>query len=504
MLMKLFKKSKEKKKKTLSDKAKEERKQKIKKIVKRVLDILVYGFAIFMIFGLLLGSCNSRSKVVSAYYHNDNGYTSLNSVVVGGNTTLRYYYDYNYNKTFPNFTTHLACYRNSTATTINLGLVYIDNDFAIDDTSFHYLGLRFFGSSSSTSSKYVYYLRNNGEPEVVSVPFLEVYTSTINVLRADILTSLFSGAYTFSPVSDTSFDALLYKFLVYYFGELGYNRITYDFPVNVSELSYLFVDSIQETNLIENGYFFKNDNFPSDYEVVSTNPTRYGALTTIYNVFVGSFRSNGVYYSGIDFHFTSVFGNTTHNNPFNTHRRFHMKGSINRYISSDDEFYRGYWYLDSIHYTTSTIDTIVWRSSSETSDSDGSDTFINVDFNNANWVGDTYYSSTQYRSLYIYYALAFSTGSGLYPFNEYFPQLNNFSFADFLNFIGEAYPSGNVGVPQDNTSPFTSVFSWLKSALSGIMPLFGYMLIPGISIGTLIMVPITMTIILFVVKLFKR
>lgn len=494
MLMKLFKKSIEKKKKPLSDKAKEERKQKIKKIVKRVLDILVYGFTIFMIFGLLVGSCNSRAKVVSAYYHTDNGYTSLPSVIVDNtSTSLRYYYDYNSSKTFPSWSTLFSVLPGTNA----FGLVRLENSISVDGDNLVYLQ-----AFHHPSGYYTLSLRTDDDvfPQA-NIVLIEVYTDRINVARPDLFTAIFNGNYRVFVNNHTTNNDNFFRWLAYYFGELGYNRITYSFPLNIASLGYLFVNSDNNDTLIENGYFFKNSEF--DFSIDYDETPYPLQVSVIYNVFVGSFRVNGVYYSTISFNFSSVYGaRLTENNRANI--AYYMPGS-DTYINSLNEFYKGYWYIDSITYSGFGNSTLVYRTFNEISGgtATGQGLSWRYDFVN-NWVGDSYYSSSPYRDLYIYYVYDALSGSVHHPFTDYFPQLSLYTYADFLNYIGDAYPSGNAGVPSDTSAPFTSVFEWLKIALAGAMPFFGYTLLPGITIGTLIMIPITMSIILFVVKLFKR
>lgn len=495
--MKLFKK-KQKNKKPLTDKAKQEKKDKTKRIIKRVLDILVYGFAFFMIFGLLLGSCNTKAKSGSAYYHSDTGYTSINGVVVTDSTTttLRYYYDYNYKKTFPKWLTLFDIFP---TLDINTGfpVVKLSVPLTIDNVVYNYLALKR-DSYALGGYSYSYVLSSNPfKTSGSKITIITLTTNDIFISRSDLLTSLFSGSYVFEPylISVTN-NSNWFRYLTYYFGELGYNRITYSFPINVSRLAYLFVNSDNTENLIENGYFFKNDNFPTIEDNIG--------VTTFENILIGSFRCNGVYYSSIRFAFSSVFGKMYYDNDFYD-VKYLMPGSsnIDDYVPSWNEFYQGYWYIDKIYFENADISQLVWSAfRTQITPYPGNDYFL-LSYGGS-WVGDTAYSSSPYRDLFIYYVESALTGPIAYPFNDNYPQLTGMSFADFINFIGEAYPSGNTGAPTDTTAPFTSVFEWLRIALAGAMPMFGYTVIPGITIGTLIMVPITMSIILFVVKLFKR
>lgn len=490
--MKLF--SKDKKKKPLTDKAKSEHKARIKHIVKIVLDILMYGFAILMAFALAVGgACSPKTKSASAYYHNDNGYTSINSVVVNNDstTTLRYYYDFNFKKTFPDFSTIFDCFASQ-----SIGSYYLaelGEVYTLDSLEYTHIGLYRF----DTFEYHYRLISNRGASDIT---FVTLYRNDIGINRSDILTGLFNGVRVIKPVSN---NYNWFRYLTYYFGELGYNRITYSFPINISRLAYLFVNSDNTDNLIENGYFFKNYTFPFEDNGQSTRMQSYTE-----SIFLGSFRCNGVYYTSINFTFSSVYGTMlTEGQPYPVY--FYLPGSnpstSTTGIYSLDEFYKGYWYIDSITFTGNGVSTLVWKGFKEVPGGTavGQNVAWSFIFQDL-WFGDSAYGSSPYRDLYIYYATDSLSGVIHNPFNDNYPQLYGMTFADFINFIGEAYPTGNGGRPSDTTAPFTSVFEWLRIALSGVMPFFGYTLLPGITIGTLIMVPITMAIILFVVSLFKR
>lgn len=499
--MKLF--SKKVKKKPLTDKAKEERKQKCKHIIKIILDILMYGFAILMAFALVIGgACSPKPKTASAYFHSDGGYTSITQVEANpssSSTTLHYYYDYNYKKTFPKF----ANFFDSLPTSMGVGRVRLTNFIDVDNTTFKWLSYFYF----TPTQEYRLGIRTDDDVAIQrNITFVTIKQNDIVIDRSDILTSIFNGRNAVYLSNEgghtiTDNDTNFYKFLSYYFGEYGYNRIEYTFPINVSNLSYLFAYSDNTDTTIENSYLFKNDTFPSQ-EWDGSLPYPH-AIYHDEPVFSGSFRSNGTYYSGILFRFATIFGYVDHGEGF-LRADYYFGGTSS--INSENEFYYGYWYLDSIYFTGNGFSTNVWNACSRTYtiETGSGSNFYYYNFNNVSWVGDTPYSSTSYRDLFIYYSDDAFSGLIHHPFNDYFPLLNNMTFADFLNYIGDAYPTNSTGVPSEVSSPFTSVFAWLRGALSGIMPFFGYTIIPGITIGTLIMVPITMSIILFVVNLFKR
>lgn len=77
--------------------------------------------------------------------------------------------------------------------------------------------------------------------------------------------------------------------------------------------------------------------------------------------------------------------------------------------------------------------------------------------------------------------------------------LTNIGLIDSANYGG-----GNIVINDGNTFALESAFSLLNMAFSGIVSLFGWSILPSITLGALLLIPFAVAIILFVIKLFKR
>ncbi len=469
-------------KKPLNDKQKDDRKRKIKKVCKTILDVIVYIFAGFMLIGLVFG-CSNRYKRASASFYSEN-YTSLNEVSFDDDENLRlyYYYSVDYKKTFPDYASLLG------AGVTGYEAVNLRRDFVIDNTSFNRLIL-----DASNISNINMRLSVTGS----TIQLVNFTTSDVIIYRPDIISSLFGGTYGIYVPGDSG-SRPFYRWLVYYLSNKGYSRVNYSMPITPIAYNYLFVNSSNPDNYRFGGYMFRNDAIFQDFP---DDANAYHPIT----VFSGCFRSNGVLYRSIEFGFETVYGN--YQDSSGTYRSYHYylddygagSGATDKMVAdSDNDFYKAWYYLSRIFYidfngNKNTVWTVgEWYRS------------VKCDVNlNGSWVGDSETSVSPYRDMYILYA---DNYVNLVDSNfEYFPQISNSSYAQFLNLIGDGYVSQIPGGQQDdNSGYFSDVFSWFSMALTGLLPLLGYSLVPGITIATIIMIPIAVTIILFVVKLFKR
>ena len=469
--------------KPLNEKQKSERKAKVKKVIKLVLDIIVYAFAGFMFLGLIFG-CSTQYKKASASFYSEN-YTSLNSVSLDRDDSLRlyYYYSVDYKKTLPDYSTVISAGLSGYAT------VNLSRDYLIDNTG--YTQLYFYSSSGQADIGLT-----NGSNSITLI----VYTVSNTLMpRADIISSLFGGSYGFYINSNASVNSQrFYRWLVYYLSNKGYSRVNYSMPINPISYNYLFTNSSNPDNYRFGGYLFRND---AIYEDFPDDSNAYHPIT----MFMGCFRSNGVLYSSIEFGFATVYGNYLDSASIWRSYNYYLNdygassGATDKMVaSSSDDFYKAWYYLARISYIDFNGNkTTVWSVGEWYR-------AVKCDVNlNGSWVGDSETSVSPYRDLYILYG--FDSVTNVDANFEYFPQISNASYSQFLNLIGDGYVSQIPGGQQDdNSGYFGNVFSWFSMALTGLLPLLGYSLVPGITIATIIMIPISVTIILFVVKLFKR
>lgn len=468
----------------LTDKQKDERKHKIKKVCKTILDIIVYIFAGFMFIGLIFG-CSNQYKKASASFYSEN-YTSLNQVSLDRDDDLRlyYYYSVDYKKTFPDYASIVGANVNTWAS------VSINGGFRVDNTTYTHIYCTGYSSSSVTIGLIL---------DNTTLGLVRLETSNTTILRPDLLSQLFGGTYNvFTNSTGDNSSTRFYRWLVYYLSNKGYSRVNYSMPITPIAYNYLFVNSSNPDNYRFGGYMFRND---AIYEDFPEDSNAYHPIT----VFSGCFRSNGVLYSSIEFGFATVYGNYL--DSASQWREYHYylddygagSGATDKMVAdSSNDFYKAWYYLSRIFYidfngNKTTVWTVgEWYRS------------VKCDVNlNGSWVGDTETSVSPYRNLYILYGDDYvNSVDGNF---EYFPQISHSSYAQYLNLIGDGYVSQIPGGQQDdNSGYFSDVFSWFSMALTGLLPLLGYSLVPGITIATIIMIPVSVTIILFVVKLFKR
>lgn len=473
-------------KKPLNDKQKDERKHKIKKVFKTILDIIVYIFAGFMLIGLIFG-CSNNYKKASASFYSEN-YTSLSQIPIERNDDIKlyYYYSVDYKKTFPDYSSLIS----SGVSTSGGATVFITPSYNFDNDSFTTLRLAY------STNRFLLQLDNASNTR--SINLASFYISDTVIARPDVISSIFGGNYTpYISSGASSNSQAFYKWLVYYLSNKGYSRVNYSMPLNPVTYNYLLTNSVNEDNLRNAGFIFRND------AIYDSGVTVRQTLRQ--TVFMGAFRCNGVVYTSIEFGLTTVYGNYEYAGNYQPYYYYNDglywssqdSGFSSSFASSNNEAYKGWYYLDYIAYQNSDLRVVVW-STYQRNTGNG----IKVQLQGV-WTGDTESSVSPYRDLYIINAFDSVTNqSGNF---EYFPQINYASYAQYFNLIGDGYVSLIPGgLQDDNSGYFNNVFGWISMALTGLLPLLGYSLVPGITIATIIMIPVSVTIILFVVKLFKR
>lgn len=80
---------------------------------------------------------------------------------------------------------------------------------------------------------------------------------------------------------------------------------------------------------------------------------------------------------------------------------------------------------------------------------------------------------------------------------------SDFFFATFV-YTGLYNSVSPTSTSNTGTNFFNPVFTIFKNGLSGLIPFLNFEMLPGISFGVLLMMPFAVTLILFVVRLFKR
>ena len=474
-------------KKPLTDKQKDERKHKFKKVCKTVLDVIVYMFAGFMFIGLIFG-CFNQYKKASASFYSDN-YTSLNQVSYEQDDSLRlyYYYTVDYKKTFPDYAS-LVSSGLSISSTNNHVVVNLRRSYILDNKEYTQITCDITNSTA--------YLRIYGN-SAGTLTLVSFTISDVVINRPDVISSLFGGSYGLyvpNPVQSKYF----YRWLVYYLSNKGYSRVNYSMPMSPTSFNYLLVSSSNEDNMRGGGLIFRNDSLYADF------PDGSNSSYPI-TIFEGCFRSNGVLYSHIEISLSTVYGNYLDSDGiWKSYYYFDYDNGLNtgntrpEIANSANDFFKGWYYVSRIAYVDfNGLKNTVWTIG-EWFRHDNC--YVNL---TGSWSGDSETSISPYRDIYIMYAFDSVTNSeGNF---EYFPSVSHASYAQYMNLIGDGYISQIPGgLQDDNSGYFTNIFSWVSMALTGLLPLLGYSLVPGITIATIIMIPVSVTIILFVVKLFKR
>lgn len=480
--------------KKLNDKQKQLLKAKIKKVFKTIFKVFAYIscglFWLIVIIALCSGSCSPKTKTASAYYYGGDRYFSMSSIQpnVGDTTYLYYYYDSNYNDTWVKYSDFVS---SGVPNDGSYARLVFDTPYVVDSTS--YSQLVCYGGIDGNG--YGYYTISLYYPGLNNVDIVTTKSNhNVTVHNSSLLINVFDGSHKLKINTLNSSNIGFYRFCVWYFGEKGFNRIEYTFDIGVRNYLYTYATDDNTENIRYNGLMLKNENF--NYPSSASLP----CISNVVSIFTGSFRSGNQYYVGIDLVFTSYYGSIDDNLVY-----YYFSGTNNPNFVSNDEFLKGWFYLDNIRYVTSNgTYTIVWNNArlSSSTGGGGSAEPNNVYFDYFGWVGDSYNSTSAYRDLYIYNVF---DSPNFQPFVD-FPFWSTFSIPSYLVYVGNAYGSNgsnNGGVP-NNTTPVVNIFTIMGSALGGLMPMFSYTIIPGFTIGTLIAVPFAVTILLFVIKLFKR
>ena len=99
-----------------------------------------------------------------------------------------------------------------------------------------------------------------------------------------------------------------------------------------------------------------------------------------------------------------------------------------------------------------------------------------------------------------FHKLGFNNVSSVYyTFFKYYLSLDS-SFQFVVKDNGVHINDGSINI----YSPYSTTFDLINIGFGGIISLMGFYILPGISIGALLMVPMVLTLVLVVVKLFKR
>ena len=318
----------------------------------------------------------------------------------------------------------------------------------------------------------------------------------LNTPFEDVFDDLFlSGLYQVQLKEDDAYCYIVASFLYYYmsdrsfdfnsymFGGLGkytsimsifrrvYNGFFVYLPHN-DEITLdvtLFKGVWQYSNVIYNEIVLTLQrawNKPGDYEIEYTlNPTNNSALEFLSSIFDGSSSALEHYYFVRSIHMISVNGSE-------------LRLAYNEIHEN--------WEIESpgTDPNNRILHSVVWVS------------------NNLNlWNDNSFLNNSNIN--FVLYSIDYDYNF----YNSAFNYLNYRYFSDF--FFTAFYYTGlyHSTPPTENNTDIEvliPVVSMLAIALTGILPLLNAYILPGVSLGTLLALPFIVSIILFVVKLFKR
>ena len=483
-------------------------KEKLKKFGFWTLNITCYVATALFIISLIVGSCSKpqqsqvkepvntmilRSNSISRYpLNNLKPYKSVEEVSVVDNSswTLRGVYNSNYIYYNPTYSdVHEAMY-----SYLNIG------DYAY----VHFLEPIRVNNNIAT---YLFLYHANSTSFILGLGFSSGYEDwTIRFNATDRYCLISNPSYYTQAFVDSEarfgFNSLtgvleankqFARFLAYYYSTLSFADFSYEFDSN----PILAITPYLSTDTLNNGFFFYNQ---SAYDYLLS----LGSYDYVFEItlFEGGFSSNGNYYDRVSATIWSAY------NGNNSERNYYLYGSYPGNIDSDritdstNDSLKGYFFIGSIYYEHdyrvstslgsgwSTEKTEVFSRQRSTS------TGIQyVFYENPEW------SASMYRYLSVGYI-----SSSTYDFSP-FDTIASISapYSYIVSALGSIIPI----TPTSNSDTdyplfFEKVFNWITYAFYGIMPILTFSILPGISLGVILLVPFVITIILFVVKLFKR
>ena len=513
--------------KKLSEKQKDELKQKINKVFKIILHIFCYLctfiFWLTIIIALASGSCSpksnsnaqSNSLMPNRVVNNTGAFYSPSYYSVGDNLNNQFnlYFDYEHKESVNtvslyNYIDHYYWLDSNDDINVILQRGTFGNVFAlIKETNTFYPStdyLEYTGVGIATDdNQYLYlyaicydynvelsYAFNLGSFKYTDYTFCDfVPVSRVsNPLERGILDDLFSGKYTF--ISPQSYSPFFVFFNLQYFREL---RIDYT--------------NFEVSKLYRRLYGNASEIYP--YVYCSNALADYNMYCVDYTIH-GLFYYNGHYYNSIIFRTQSLSsGDKVYYRDDSNHRLSYTLTSdyayywcfkgiyfdsvVNSLESNYQPFYNNYVYfavsgiystsISGYYFDKRDFDTIGFF------DRPVFNCFYTLDRQFTGLSDDSPLNGTYYNE-FLFYSVSVTNHSYYYFDSNGYPV------------VTYTYPSING---DENTYNYiTNIFTLFGLSLSSILPLLSLQVIPGITFGIILFLPFTVAIILFVIKLFKR
>lgn len=481
-----------KNKKKLNDKEREALKKKYRHIGKIVLDILMYGFAIIMAIALAVGGACSYKQANAVYY--GERYTNYNQLNVNELDKYNLYMPItdNYKYIIPDYATISQFWYDCgspSETTIECVLnesVYINN--------YRVVGVYFRRGVDSTSAWYRLGLVDINDAFIHTFIIRPTTIYTVDTTGVSCWNAVFNGTHKLFRHEDNY--NFLSKFLLFYGSTNSYKYVEVEMPFNDTKSLYPYL--IDNQNGLNDNFAFNGYAFYSDY-FYSTLVQNHESDTLVARVpFIsGSFYCAGRYFSAIELVISPIFRGT---NTSDWIRSYYLNGT-NTGITSANENYNHYFYVSSIRYgffnggfiEACSISTSIGSTSN----------VLGIDLDNFYWLGTDVNNGiiSPYRTFTVHYILNASMDI------QAFPLLEGYSYIELLNsfaIVNDLPMSTHEVIDTIGDYPVLSVFDWLRRALIGVLPLFSLSFLPGLTLGTVLLLPFAVMVILFVVKLFKR
>ena len=484
-------------------------KAKLKKVAFWSLNITCYVATALFIISLIVGACSTPKqsakvdKPVSTmvlrdkpvYRANDtlltDYYTDIDNIQLVNNTTFTLvgaYDNYTAYKN-PNF----FDFNNLLNSSIFVGdTYYIQMTEGVVYSNVRYDLLRLYHYNSS---QWIFSLASsivpNNYPRIASWG-ASVNNGYIDISQPVIYNLVFSGSVKFIVRVDNATSEpqkLYYRWLLYYYSNYSIHNWTF----NLFDNPYSTIVSAISEHTTNKGSLFYNDSLKDYFQANSL--WNYLIDLPLLN---GGFRANGSYYNELGITIGSCY--TT-----DVNSRYYFITSYGNGLSSNEGFdsynnnsLKGYFFIDGF-YLSNDSGSITFYSLPNTYSS----TLGNWEYDISNGSNSALYLNHYYQSIDIFYL---SSSKSLIDSNFSFLSIYGIGSYRVGLLIGSYVPLiTTTYIPStDNPYFFLKVFDWLSLAFNGLMPILTFTIMPGISLGVILLTPLAITLILFIVKLFKR
>lgn len=355
-------------------------------------------------------------------------------------------------------------------------------------------------------------------------PLTPININGYNRYAYQVINWLFSDNvfFTFKPrFNNMAIDTYgINHFFAYYYSNYSFDFNGYQFGGSAKYLStsYLF-------NNVYNGCFIYNP----DVQDVGNHALTGSAIlsqTMSYKIFSGLWEYENTLYSDIwvnllpawnyNFSYPSV---STTNYTYKVHfYHYDRLGNpvdwVDSVLSGNNESLINYYFISSMYMrtydNTKTVtlayNNVTYSTVTHVDDLDEIRVYCNLNENPLLYQSDSFINnnSTKFILYRVDYNRYFSEGidQNFLPISSY-QYYSDFFFGAFVytGLYNTVMPSGNNNI---GTNIFNPVFTIFKNGLSGLLPFLSFEMLPGITFGVILMMPFAVTLILFVVRLFKR